>query len=693
MLRFASSPTFAALSFAMVIAATGCRDNPPPTPTAPTLLGARSSATKVTLTVVDGGSTVGGTVTSNRGGISCTISGSSGGQVTGKCSQHFNTGTVVTLKAAPSATDSRITWSGCTGATDDPLACEVTLDFSRTVKVTFSPPALSQTLTVTSGAEGSGRVTSNVPGIDCTITGGTAASTGCRASFPTGTSVTLSATAASGSYLKAWAGAGCDAAGTGVGSTSGRCTLTMDQPNNIVVSFGQASAVATLGRWDAPIPWPAVAIHASMLPNGRVMTWGRSDHAPQIWDPANSASFASTARPADLFCSGHAFLPDGRLVVAGGHSGTDNQGIRDTEIFDYRSNSWSDGADMQNGRWYPTNTTLASGEILTLSGGDTIQQRNLIPEVWQSNGTWRVLSSASLYLPYYPWMFVAPDGRVFAAGPSQTTYYLDLTGTGRWTAGPSSHVSNRDYGSAVMYDAGKILIVGGGAPTSSAEVIDIRAGGGVWRSVASMSVARRQTNATLLADGKVLVTGGTNSSGFNSAPTDTRVLAAEVWDPATEKWTTLGRMTHNRLYHSTALLLPDARVLSVGSGQPAATGLTDDYTAEIFSPPYLFNADGTAASRPVISSAPSTVGYGQSFTVQSTSASSIAKVTWIRLGSVTHAFNQNQRMNYLPFSVSGSGELTVTAPASANLAPPGHYMLFIVDGRGVPSVAKIVQIS
>ena len=693
MLRFVSPPPFAALLLAIVIAATSCRDTPPPTPTAPTLLGARSSATKVTLDIADGGSTVGGTVTSNRGGISCTIPGSPGAPLKGKCSQHFNTGTVVTLKATPSGTGTRITWSGCTGATDDPLACEVTLDFSRTVKVTLSPPALSQTLTVTSGAEGSGRVTSDVPGIDCTITSGSAASTGCRASFPTGTAVTLSATAASGSYLKAWAGAGCDASGSGAGTSSGRCSLTMDQPYSIVLSFGQSSAVATLGRWDAPISWPAVAIHASVLPDGRVMTWGRSDHTPQLWNPASTGSFTSTARPADLFCSGHAFLPDGRLLVAGGHSGTDNQGIRDTEIFDYRTNSWSDGPDMQNGRWYPTNTTLASGELLTLSGGDTTQQRNLIPEVWQANGSWRALTTASLYLPYYPWMFVAPDGRVFAAGPSQTTYYLDPTGTGRWTAGPSSRFGSRDYGSAVMYDAGKILIVGGGTPTNTAEVIDISAGAGTWRSVASLAVARRQTNATLLADGKVLVTGGTNSSGFNTAPTDTRVLAAEVWDPATENWTTLGRMTHNRLYHSSALLLPDARVLSVGSGQPAASGLTDDYTAEVFSPPYLFNADGTAASRPAISSAPSSVGYGQSFTVQSASAASITKVTWIRLGSVTHAFNQNQRMNYLPFSVTGTGTLTVTAPANANLAPPGHYMLFIVDGRGVPSVAKIVQIS
>ena len=207
-----------------------------------------------------------------------------------------------------------------------------------------------------------------------------------------------------------------------------------------------------------------------------------------------------------------------------------------------------------------------------------------------------------------------------------------------------------------------------------------------------MAVARRQMNATLLADGTVLATGGSDAAGFNTKPTDDRVLAAERWDPATERWTALARQTHYRLYHSTALLLPDARVLSVGSGQPAATGLTDDYTGEVFSPPYLFKLDGSPAVRPAFSGAPDNAGYGASFPVTVTSAAPIVKVTWIRLSTVTHATNMNQRMNYLSFSASGS-TLTITLPSNGNLAPPGHYMLFVVDANGVPSVAKIVRIS
>lgn len=678
-------------SVTLALLASGCQDSANHL-TEP-LVGARSAASKVTLAIVDGASTASGTVTSNRGGISCSISAGSGGaKLSGKCTQSYKSGTVLTLTAAPSVTGTRVAWSGCTAGSENPLACEVTMDFARTIAVTFSPPALSQVLTVASGAAGSGHVTSSVLGINCTITNGATGSTGCSANFPTGQALTLTATASSGSYLKAWAGAGCDAAGTGSGTGTGTCAIVMSAPQRVVISFDQQSTVAALGSWAAPMAWPAVAIHAGLLPDGRMLTWGRSDHQPVLWDPANPGAFSSIAEPADLFCSGLAFLPDGRLLVAGGHSGTDNQGIRSTSIFNYSTSSWTTGPDMANGRWYPTNTALASGEVLTLSGGDTTQQRNLIPEVFQANGTWRELTTASLYLPYYPMMFVAPNGRVFAAGPSQTTYFLDPTGTGHWTNGPSSEFGSRDYGSAVMYDVGKILIVGGGSPTATAEVIDITSGSGTWRYVGSLKVARRQMNATLLADGKVLATGGTNATGFNSPPTDDRVLAAELWDPATEQWTALGRMTHYRLYHSTALLLPDARVISVGSGQPAATGLTDDYTAEIFSPPYLFNADGTLATRPAITSAPTSVGYGQSFSVQTAQASSIAKVTWIRLGAVTHAFNENQRMNVLSFSLSGTGALTVVAPASANVAPPGHYLLFILDSRGVPSVARIVRI-
>ena len=665
----------------------------------PTLLGARSAAAKVSLSVNGTGSTAGGVVTSNRGGISCTISVVGGvASRQGKCEQDYKTGATVTLTGAPAGGGVVTSWTGCTGAAESALSCEVKLDFARTVSVAFGPPASSFVLSIAGGAGGSGKITSTPQGISCTVTGGTAGTTGCTTSFGSGTSVTLSAVASSGSFLKAWAGGGCDAAGTGAGTSMGSCVVRMSAAQNVVVSFDVTSPIASSGQWSAPMTWPALAIHAHLLPDGRVLTWGRTDRLPVLWTPpaggAGVGTFTSIAEPADLFCSGHSFLADGRLLSAGGHSGIDNQGILATTIFNFASNTWTSGPNMQNGRWYPSNTTLANGEVLTLGGGDSEQATNLIPEVYQLSGTWRVLSTASLFLPYYPFTFVTPTGSVFVAGPSQTTYFLDPTGTGRWTSGPSNLYGFRDYGSALMYDAGKVFMVGGGGPTASAEVIDLNAGAGAnWRAVPSMAVARRQNNATILADGKVLVTGGTNSAGFNVAPTSAAVLAAELWDPATEQWKTLARMTHYRLYHSIALLLPDGRVLSAGSGQPSATGLTDDFTAEIFSPPYLFNADGTLATRPTITDAPTLVTYGQSFSVQTPAPTAVSKVTWVSLGSVTHSYNENQHSLRLVFSVGGTSALNVTAPARAALAPPGYYLLFIVNSRGVPSLARIVRIS
>jgi hypothetical protein len=683
-----------ALSFAALALVLHACGEQPTEMTDPQVSEADAAPGKATLTLTGDTSTASGILTSNRGGMSCTVT-FAGGRVTlsGTCSKSFKTGTVLLIRATPPANGGTAAWSGCDVAvTEDPLACRVTLNSNRRINARFAPPPNAFMLTVQGGAGGSGSLQSTPSGISCTITGGSAGS-GCSASFTAGTSVSLHASASTGNYIKAWAGAGCETGGSGVGSNSGNCVVSVSQARTVVVSFETAADESVAGKWGAPIGWPHVGIHVHLLPNGQVMSFGRMASTPVVWNPV-SGTFTNLPRPADFFCSGHALLPDGRLIVTGGHSGSDNYGIKTTYLFDFALNSWTRAADMRNGRWYPTATTVANGEVLAISGGDTAAVTNDLPEVYQANGTWRALTTARKTVAYYPMMFGAPDGRVAMVGPGQQTWYLNTTGTGGWTAGPNSIFGNRDYGTAVMYDAGKVLLMGGNqsTPTATAEVIDLNAGSGAtWRNVQAMSVARRQLNATLLADGTVLVTGGTNAAGFNASPTDSRVLTAERWNPDTEKWSQLGRMSHQRLYHSTALLLLDGRVLSVGSGEPAATGQTNDLTAEIFSPPYLFNHDGTPAARPTITDAPINVSYGQAFTVATPNAASIAKVTWIRLSSVTHAFNQNQRMNRLSFSATGSG-LTVVAPASGNRAPPGHYMLFIVDSNGVPSEGKIIRI-
>ena len=281
-------------------------------------------------------------------------------------------------------------------------------------------------------------------------------------------------------------------------------------------------------------------------------------------------------------------------------------------------------------------------------------------------------------------MHVSPkDGTVFNSGPDHfNTGYLNPT-TGGWTGGPTSSGGYRPEGTSVMYDTGKILILGGGSPPkNSAEIINLNDGFPAWQNVGSMANARRHVNATALPDGTVLVTGGTNLGGNNEAGA---VYIPELWNPTTPaQWTPLARMRIPRLYHSTAVLLPDGRVLSTGGGFGA--GGTNYYQVEIFSPPYLFKG-----ARPLITSAPASVSYGQTFMVGTPNAASITKVTLIRLSSVTHSFNQDQRLDTLSCSVV-SGGLNVTAPANGRVSPPGYYMLFIVKGNGVPSEGKIIRI-
>jgi hypothetical protein len=460
------------------------------------------------------------------------------------------------------------------------------------------------------------------------------------------------------------------------------------------VTCGTINPVATLGRWDAPVAWPLVAVHASMLPNGKVITWNAGEQPTQVtkadlFDPASGSHTQVAINTANIFCSGHTLLPDGRLLVAGGHLVNNGEGIPQTNLFDYRNNSWTRAQDMNAGRWYPSVITLGTGEAMVVSGSITPETFNEIPQVWgsQSSG-WRNLSGAQAKLSYYPWIFQAPDGRVFNSGPSTAMGWMTTTGTGSEVyAGNRDAVNYRDYGSSVMYQPGKLLVIGGAdPPVASTTKIDLNQNAKL-EAGPNMAVPRRQLNATVLPDGTVLITGGSSGAGFNNEAS--AVLTAELWNPNGNTFRTLSSMRVARLYHSTVVLMPDGRVLSMGGGNGG--GGINHSDAEYFSPPYLFNTDGTAATRPSISSAPVSIGYNQAFTLGTANAASVSKVTLVRLSSVTHAFNMNQRFIPLAFS-KGSNALSVTSPANQNIAPPGHYLLSILNANGVPSVSKVIQI-
>jgi Domain of unknown function (DUF1929)/Calx-beta domain/Galactose oxidase, central domain len=442
---------------------------------------------------------------------------------------------------------------------------------------------------------------------------------------------------------------------------------------------------SVVGRWSFFPDLPFFPIHVHVLPTGKVLMWpgdvsspgGTSGNDVYSWDPATGAT-ALLSRPGyDLFCAGHVFLADGRLFAAGGHIQL-NVGLPNASTYDAFNNLWTRVPSMSAGRWYPTATVLGNGDVLVISGSiNTSLGQNLLPSVFQvQSDTWRDLTSAQLGVDLYPRMHLAPDGRVFNSAPSTLSRLLNTSGTGGWTAVANHAVGvYRDYGSSVIYGAGKILVAGGGdPPTPTAEVIDLNAPNPAWRQVSSMASPRRQHSAQVLPDGKVLVTGGTSGAGFNNVSTP--VFAAEMWNPTTESWTAMASAQLPRVYHSNLVLLPDGRLQSTGGN-----GITQ---VELFEPPYLF-----AGPRPTISAIPGSVGHDQTFFVGTADAASIAQVTLLSLPSVTHAFDHNQRFNRLSFTPAAGG-LNVVAP-SANLAPPGPYMLFILNSNGVPSVASIVR--
>ncbi len=440
---------------------------------------------------------------------------------------------------------------------------------------------------------------------------------------------------------------------------------------------GSASEV---GRWSRVRDWPVKAVHATLLPSGKVLVWpsyGRGD-VPFIWGPGNG-TVQATPPGFNTFCSGHTLMADGRLFVAGGHV-TDYEGVRYASAYDWVSGSWAQLPDMNHGRWYPTTTLLANGDVLAISGYIVEGETNTVPQVFDvSKGRWRTLSNAALQTPEYPFTYQAPNGRVFMAGPGPSRY-LDIRGKGSWGPRFDRDGPYRAAGTSVMYAPGRILISGGGpwseVPTATAEVIDLTSVTPGWRYTGSMASPRRHANATLLPNGFVLVTGGT--AGVEDDET-MPVLDAEWWQPGAGRWRTLARSAVYRGYHSIALLLRDGRVLVAGGEKSGST-------AEIYFPPYLFKGP-----RPRIKSAPKQVDYRARFIVTTPDAADIRAVRWIRLGSVTHSFDQSQRMNKLAF-VRRPGSLVITAPPGPRSATPGHYMLFILNRQGVPSIARIVRL-
>ena len=465
---------------------------------------------------------------------------------------------------------------------------------------------------------------------------------------------------------------------------------TTVNPVTVTVS-NSAGEPSLIGQWSAPFATPALAVHTVLLRTGDVLMWDAFDngHEAYLWSSTTGA-FTYVPSASNIFCAAPTLLANGLALVVGGHT-LGGVGIPDANLFDPVSKSWIHAAPMAFPRWYPTATTLPDGRVLVVSGSTSCFTCVAdIPEVYDpTTNTWTQWTNARLSMPLYPHLFVLPDGRILYASSTEgatTTQALDL-GTQTWTMIDPVPVPG---GSSAMYRPGMILKSGSpGAPgrippepsLDTSYVLDMNQPSPAWRAVGRMAFPRTYHTLTILPDGNVLTTSGSQGNDPGTTP----VYAAELWSPQTEAWTTMANAQMARTYHQTALLLPDGRVLVSGSG--GCCGAPDQPNAEIFSPPYLFRGP-----RPSITSAPATVTYGSSVFVGTPDAGTIGSVVLIRSGAATHQFDFSQ--NYVPLSFTRTANgLNVQMPANANLARPGDYMLFVVSTNGIPSTASLIRVS
>ncbi len=449
-----------------------------------------------------------------------------------------------------------------------------------------------------------------------------------------------------------------------------------------VVASPLLAAPAQTGAWLPPTPAPLVLLHMVMLRDGRVLVWDRENDITTSMRVANllQGAIAATANPqASVFCAGHILLPDGRVMLVGGHDQFDGFGLKQTNIYNVSTGSWSRGGDMAEARWYPTLTELGDGRLVVTGGSITNLQNATLPEVYSlSTNTWTALNSAQRNVGLYPRNFLMPAGNRILVTPDWGASSILDVDTQTWT-NLSNNAPSGGGPSAVMYAPGKVVYTAG----RSTAVIDLNQPSPSWRFTQQMSYSRYNGNMVILPTGNVLAIGG-SADGSNADASG--VLMTEMWNPTTETWTQLVPMTNPRMYHATAFLLPNGSVLVAGGGRAGAN--TNYFSGEVYYPSYFYNG-----TRPTISSvSATTVARGGTLRVNTPNAASINKVVLIGLPSVTHAMNVGQRYVPLTFTRS-SNTLTAQIPGAANTLPPGTYMLFVVTSTGLPSQARFIQVS
>jgi hypothetical protein len=498
------------------------------------------------------------------------------------------------------------------------------------------------------------------------------------------------------------------------------------------------------GRWDYLYPMTLNGMqlsieHAALLRTGDVL-FIESGTDTILWDPTDEAApqftvidGAATGLTADLFCSGHAFLSNGELLVVGGGGGgpgaaSSIQGWR----YDPVGQSWTQTGDMTTKRWYPTAVMLGdelgptglSGRVLVAGGTGGTGGMEIYSEATNSFTPVTVNGPITKHFNQtYPGLHLLPGGELFYAptgfancstgsaggyadGPSAYFTFDAPQGSnsGHWTEVSSPPIDRAKGMSALIlqpsYPFVRVVAVGGGpaGTNSTAQTINLSTLSPSWGPTTTIPDGRPRinVNTVLLPDSTLLVCGGLQSSPY---PT-------WIYNPnaVVNAWRAMDENHRPRHYHSCALLLPSGKVMMAGGASSGGCSLSVENSIEVFSPPYLFNPDGTPAARPVIDSvngqAPGPganlqVHHGATFTVETPQAADIAKVVFIRPMAVTHQTDSEQKIIHMPFHATGANQLSVTAPNGSGphaMAPRGYYMLFLLNGSGVPSEGKFVHL-
>ncbi|MFH7597208.1 galactose oxidase early set domain-containing protein [Streptomyces racemochromogenes] len=529
--------------------------------------------------------------------------------------------------------------------------------------------------------------------------------------------------------------------------TASLAALTKSQ-----AAANQAVVPARDGRFAQFFPSPDFGVHLAQLPTGKVLLFsfervevnptketGPTDRIGRtnagrafLWDPARGTGAQAfkevrpptvlmpdgthVPRPAPFFCAGHAFLPNGMLAVFGGNAGgKGGSGAKLSFVFDPWTETWFRNRDMSVGRWYPSVVTGADGRQTIVSGQSERGTGTPTPVVerFPAKGLpvpWRpydipagmAVERFRADAPFrndYPHLFSLRDGMIYGLGRDADQQWLFDPVRETRADLPRRPADFRGYGSAVPLPAGlrgpdSVLVLGGDPHDPNT----YRLAGGRWSTEEPRAFGRTQDDTLILPDATLLtVNGALSTRDYGHGPfnpdADLKYRRTELRD-ARGHWRLGPAQRLPRGYHSNALVMPDGRVMVTGDELQQIANDPDirdamDGSIEIYEPPYLHQG----GTRPALDRVPGgELAYATPFEVRSATASAVRRAVLLAPTTVTHAVNTSQRHLELAVTAVRGDALTLRTPPGAADAPPGYYMLFLLDGRGVPSTAKWVKL-